>query len=174
MPVIWDRLEGVLQRRRPVVLVGQAPSRSSRPDTPLTGGRSGARIQELAGLTLLEYVRLFARCNLMSAWPGAAGAKGDAFPRGAARAAAAEIAPALRGRIVVAVGLGVARALGAEFGFPVGLEFLAWTTVGDVEIACLPHPSGVNLWWNDPANVRRARRFLMRLAERARQEIARC
>jgi hypothetical protein len=27
-------------------------------------------------------------------------------------------------------------------------------------VAILPHPSGVNHWYNDPRNVARARRFL--------------
>lgn len=29
----------------------------------------------------------------------------------------------------------------------------------------LPHPSGVNRWWNDPANLEAARAFLLRALE---------
>lgn len=32
-----------------------------------------------------------------------------------------------------------------------------------------PHPSGVNRWWNDPDNTRRAERYLRRLWEEAHQ-----
>jgi len=31
-------------------------------------------------------------------------------------------------------------------------------------VAVAPHPSGVSRWWNDPANLRRARRFWHKLA----------
>jgi len=61
---------------------------------------------------------------------------------------------------VVLVGAAVARAFGARVGE------LAWghDPVLRAELALLPHPSGVNLWWNLPTNVERARAFLRKLS----------
>lgn len=161
--MILDYLEGRIARR-PGILIGQAPSRRSRAETPLTGGRSGARLQELMGLSLAGYVRLFARANLLDAWPGMAGAKGDAFPQRLARIAALDMLDAglLRDRLVLFVGAGTARA----FRFPA--PPLDWAEHAGTLCACVPHPSGVNLWWNDPANEARARAFLVDLAARAK------
>lgn len=49
-------------------------------------------------------------------------------------------------------------------------EFFAWQRWFCVEggvqryWAVCPHPSGANRWWNDPDNVKKARRFFNRLA----------
>lgn len=135
-----------------VALVGEAPSRSSGPD-PFVGGRSGRRLREL-GLDL-DAVALY---NLLPAWPGSAG-KGSRFRVPDARGPALELLPALaaHARVVVA-GKRAAAALG--FREP----YLVWAegpTGG--RWAVLPHPSGVNRWWNDGDNVDAAARFLRKL-----------
>ena len=56
-------------------------------------------------------------------------------------------------------GLRVARA----FGVRGRIADLAGKTAGEIggcRLVVLPHPSGLNLWWNDPRNVRRLRRCL--------------
>lgn len=161
--MILDRLEGRIPRR-PGILIGQAPNRSGRADLPLTGGRTGGRLQELMGLSLGSYVRLFSRANLLDAWPGSGGPKGDAFPARLARIAAIEMLEAghLRDRLVLFVGVGTARA----FRFPA--PPLDWAEHAGTLCACVPHPSGVNLWWNLPENERAARAFLTDLAARAK------
>jgi len=138
------------------LVVAQAPSRTSDAHEPLTG-RSGARLAVLCGLTHAEFLRRFERVNLLDAYPGKTG-KGDAFDAAAAREAAGRIAPAMHGRSTVLLGRNVA----AAFMGPTlagAIKPLAWLNCTGFRVACCPHPSGVCQWWNDPANVRRARRF---------------
>jgi len=159
-------MEGRIARRS-VLLIGAAPSRNAVPEMPLTGGRSGTRLQQLAGLSLLEYCRLFARANVFGFFPGKAGAKGDRFPvrRAVIEAKAMVASGLLRRRDVVFVGRGVARAF--DFRSP---DPMTWVDMvpEDCRAAWMPHPSGVNLWWNEPSNVARARQFLRELAALAR------
>lgn len=149
------------------VLIGQAPSRTSDPRRPLSGDPLASKLAALCGLTKAEYLRAFERRNLLDRWPGKA-TKGDAWPAKEALSAAWNLGPRLRGRRAIFLGRRVAEA----FGMPKRAPFLDWVafrvrprpgnraghSVG--EAAIFPHPSGVNLWWNDPRNVRRAARFL--------------
>jgi hypothetical protein len=137
-----------------VVIVGQAPSRTSRPRRPLRDGRTGLELRRLFG-DALEELRLV---NVLGRWPGSAGAKGDLFPREAARRAGRRLRRRLAGRRVVVLGRRVEDALGLELPRP-----LVWTDQGDLEAALLPHPSGVNLWWNEARNRSRARAFARRI-----------
>lgn len=153
-----------------VLLIGQAPSAATDGMPPFSG-RSGERLAGLAGLRDAAALReAFEVRNLFDKFPGKA-AKGDRFPLGAAREEAAR----LRGRIAgggfradraLLVGVGVARAFGVD---PEPL--LTWRTDPrlPVPFAVLPHPSGVNLWWNLPRHVLAASRFL-RAAARASAE----
>jgi hypothetical protein len=59
----------------------------------------------------------------------------------------------LRGTVVFA-GKRVARAFGHVE------DYYVW----DGKRVTMPHPSGINHHWNEPRNVRRARRFLRSLA----------
>jgi hypothetical protein len=76
-----------------------------------------------------------------------------------ARRATARLKPRLAGRRVILLGCGVAHAFGFA-RFPV----LTWTTVRwgglDTRVSIVPHPSGVNTWWNDADNIEAASRFL--------------
>lgn len=115
-----------------MILVGQAPGPRTDPGEPLSG-----------------------RCvNLLGAYPGRSG-KGDAFPAGEARLAAAALDA--RGALVVLLGLGVTRA------FKVAAPWFGRR--GAFVVA--PHPSGVSRWWNEAGNRRRARRFWRALARSA-------
>jgi len=113
----------------------------------------------MSGLTKKAYLVRFERANLLDAWPGKGG-KGDAFPRAEARAAAAKMEPLLRGRTVVFVGASVARAFGVKIPF-----YLQWASWNEGWAAVLPHPSGINRWYNEPANALCAERFMRRLAK---------
>ena len=70
-----------------------------------------------------------------------------------ARVCAEMMLSELRGRRVVLLGSGVARAFGLR------CAPLVWCVLGPAEFAVLPHPSGVNLWWNKEENRRSARAF---------------
>jgi hypothetical protein len=96
------------------------------------------------------------RVNLLRRWPGRDG-KGDHFPLRAARTAADALAPRMVGRHVVLLGRGVARAFCVDGMRP---HFEWWYDAAyECTLALAPHPSGVNLWWNDPSNLEAATAF---------------
>jgi uracil-DNA glycosylase len=133
-----------------VIIIGQAPGRAND-GGPAFLGRSGRRLAELSGVPFQELSRVFDLRNLLKRWPGRSKGKGDRFPVRAARAAALAAAPALKGRKVILVGRGVAAAFSGGEGRS---EFFRWREGEGLpfERATVPHPSGVNLWWNDPEN----------------------
>jgi len=140
------------------IFIGQAPSRYSDPRRPLIGGRSGTKLQELCGFSLRQYFEAFERRNLLPEWPGPGRDKGDAFPAGLAHEAAKAMLAGLRARRAVLLGRGVAEAFG------LCAPPLEWTRLpcpgGWYEAAYLPHPSGLNHWWNVAENAAAAARFL--------------
>jgi uracil-DNA glycosylase len=141
-----------------ITIIGQAPGARNGKRRAFEG-RSGDRLAEAAGLRGHAELRRRADVtNLLRRFPGKSGRiKGDAFPMRRARRAAR--IRKLEG-VVLLIGRGVARA------FDVDAPFLRWVRRGDARIAVVPHPSGVNLWWNSAENRRRARRFLRRLFDR--------
>lgn len=141
------------------MIIGQAPGPRTDPKVPLSG-RCGARLAALCGLTLDEFLDRFHRVNLIERFPGKQ-AKGDAFPIDEARRGAIRLLTEgwldHRWRVVL-LGGNVVR----TFGLAADLEKpLAFYTLGFAHggAAYCPHPSGVNRWWNDPANERAARKF---------------
>jgi hypothetical protein len=101
--------------------------------------------------------------NVFDRWPGAFDGKGDRFPMARARERAQVLREALRGRRVVFVGKAVAKAFG------VSGDVLCWRRAGHLgfEFSVVPHPSGINTWWNDEDNRRAASHFFRGLAETA-------
>jgi hypothetical protein len=91
--------------------------------------------------------------NLLDTFPGKA-RHGDAFPRARARERARmfPLAP-----VTVLLGRHVARAFGLES------PYLAWQEVRGCRVAVLPHPSGVNQWWNTAAHRATFRAFMRTL-----------
>jgi hypothetical protein len=134
------------------LLLGEAPSRTSDPARPFDG-HSGRRLQKLMpeGVALAD---VFELRNLLDEWPGASD-KGSAFDFALARERCVEIINAWeRFRLVVLVGRRVARAFGDG-----GLDYLEVVGIAFPRVV-FPHPSGVDRWWNEQANVERARRFM--------------
>lgn len=141
-----------------IVLVGQAPSRATDGFPPFSG-MSGRRLEEVSGLAPGKLPERFALFNVLERWPGPA-AKGDKFPIHRARKAAKRLLFALEGRRVVAIGRAVAKVLGV----PPVVPDMVWSPHDKLAaIAVLPHPSGVNLWWNDPGNKAAAAAFMRSL-----------
>ncbi|MCI0632491.1 MAG: hypothetical protein L0206_01015 [Actinobacteria bacterium] len=137
-----------------LLLIGQAPSATSNPGSPLAG-LSGARLARLSGVRLEELLERVEARNLLAAYPGKGGGrKGDAFPAGAARAEAARVD--LVGRRAIFLGKNVARAFGVSAAHP----FFAWHDHRGARCAVFPHPSGTSRFWNLPANTKRASEFL--------------
>jgi uracil-DNA glycosylase len=132
----------------PVLIVGEAPGREFGGE-PLAGYAS-----RLPGIESHD------RENLLAEWPGKDG-KGDAFPwleaKDAAEILLHFVPPDVR---IVLMGTRVARAFGFERHEYV---WLTWFGARGRTFAVCPHPSGIVRWWNDPANVRRARGFFEEL-----------
>lgn len=139
-----------------LTIVGQAPGTHPRYEPkyalfPYPPGCAGWRLWKMTGLSRAEYVALDRR-NLLNHFPG------SGFPVSEARAAAEAMTPSLSGRRVLLLGTGVACAFGLN---PTPASYLSWvdTTTG-LRVAVVPHPSGRNRWYNDPANGEAARAFL--------------
>jgi len=97
----------------------------------------------------------FERANLLKDWPGKQG-KGDAFFLDAARKAAEKIR--LEDRTAVLLGRNAARAFDLAH-----LPWMTWAESRGGRVAVLPHPSGINLWYNSSKNSRKARKFMSEL-----------
>lgn len=144
---------------RPLI-IGEAPARTGDPRRPLLG-RSGSRLAKLCGLDLQDYARRFARANVLEQWPGRL-TKGDAFDLPTARLRACVLRRRfVGGRLVVLLGRRTALAFGLR------CAYLQPERVACANVVVLPHPSGINRWWNEPENVRRASSFLRRAARQA-------
>jgi uracil-DNA glycosylase len=142
-----------------LIIIGEAPSRTGDPDRPLMSAPIRRRLIELLGIDDAAYFAID-RINLLRAWPGRRGKKGDLADPIAMRSAAWIVLAAeeLIGRRAVFLGARVARAFGAH-----RRPILRWFAIGGGSAAILPHPSGVNRWWNDPRNRRRAIRFMRKI-----------
>ena len=133
-----------------ILLVGQAPNRTGTPHLPLLG-KVGEKIAAMAGLSADQYLTTFNRINILSHYPGKSG-KGDAFPITRARHQARKIRLP---RETIFIGKQAA----AAFGFNV--PFLTWLYIdGRRRVAILPHPSGINSWYNNPSNQKKCNTFV--------------
>lgn len=157
-------------RRSRIILIGQAPGPTGPPPgRPLVGGRSGTFMQSLTGCqTLKDYIKHFETMNVLDWYPGRApGGKGDRFPMTEARVAARDKLPQLLGRKVVFCGSGVAEAFDAVEPIAPFTWMMRLHAAASFQWAMVPHPSPVNRFWNDPANVARAKQFFDLLLGRA-------
>ncbi len=138
---------------------------------PLPEHGTGGRILELLrpDLTRREYLRAFDRVNLLE-HDERVGGKGYAARLRRARIRLFEHVYAGRHETLVLFGADVWRAVnhGARSVRPSWLRWDTFTIVGEISLRVrfltLPHPSGRNLWYNEPANRAAAGRALRRLA----------
>jgi hypothetical protein len=136
---------------RPIIIgmnnpISDVPEHALWPDPP---NCAGWRLQQMSGLSKHEYLRAFERRNLLiGPWLYVRAVK-----------AANDMRPELAGRRVVLLGAEVRRAFGFKDNAQHGTTDLFSTTW-----YFLPHPSGRNLWYNDPANVKVAETLLKELA----------
>lgn len=146
------------------LFIGEAPSPStSRFGSHPLVGMTGARLAAWAGVSPAEFRRRCGCVNLFDRVP-------QRWDRRSAEDRAAWLwvelckphdgtGRELRGvDVVVLLGDKVADAFRCRSVRP----FTVSQTSGPA-IAVMPHPSGLNHYWNDEANVRRAERFLRRL-----------
>lgn len=127
-------------------------------------GSVGAKLSALAGITATEFYRSTTRVNLNRRWKGKSG-KGDAFDRTEGQIKARQLLlQAETGTRFVILGKSAAECFDLE-GEPLtvverdGKRFLL-----------LPHPSGINTWWNTPENKLAARHALMDFLRQERDE----
>jgi len=135
-------------------IIGQAPGREFE-NLPALQGKTLRRLMGLAGSkTEFEFRDYFEALNVLPHWPGKSG-KGDAFPIEEAKKAAVRLEKYLVDRRVIFLGDLVA----IVFGWS-RTPKLQWRQCAAYEFAVLPHPSGINRWYNNPRNVSQASRFL--------------
>lgn len=140
-------------------IVGEAPGANGDPSRPLAakpGTGAGARLCRIAGMSHDVLSRCFTLRNLLDAFPGRTRGKGAAFPMKEARAAADAFE--VEEDLLVLLG----RRVGAAFGVSAG--YFKFVDRGGRRLVVVPHPSGVNRWYNDEENRRRARKFFRELA----------
>lgn len=158
------------------VLIGIAPARAGDEGQPLSciaSQSTGRKIQDMAGLSRLDYLTGFDRVNVCP-FPQASTIKPKEW-----HAAAENLAGSiLRGRRCVLLGPNVAECFGIrrdvyeyclwhEFSGP-GYRGMAGFSVGmglPFSWAVLPHPSGRNRWYNEEDNRQTAIAFLRELVE---------
>lgn len=142
------------------LLVGEAPGRTGN-GRPLEGAL-GRRIASLAGLSFESYLRSYQRTNVLDYWPGA-GVRGARFPISEAWIASLAIEVRVRRqyRTVVLLGKRVRRAFGLEY-----LDYFEKYKYGRATIVVIPHPSGINRWFNSEENRRYFGNFMRALARR--------
>lgn len=139
-------------------MIGEAPGYMGEGKLPLAGW-GGDRIAGLARMRGHQELREhFELINLLDYYPGLSGrgaSKGAAFPKDEGRDEAqklideGELQPPL-----FFLGHRVATAFGLK-----RTEYFKWTEVEGLPVVVLPHPSGVNRWWNSEENQRAGRRF---------------
>jgi uracil-DNA glycosylase len=144
------------------ILIGQAPAaRKGWHDAPLSEG-VGRRISALFGCEHNEYLRYTQRLNVFEYWPGHS-KKGDKFPIVIARMNACRIRFSLGNCAVLFVGVGTAKAFGITEKIMMWRNYATGRINGEqFQGAILPHPSGVNRWWNSKVNRAKAQRFMHR------------
>lgn len=145
------------------IMIGQAPGKTENGTLGPCSGVSFARMARVAGARdrdeELKFIQSFDRTNLLASFPGSE-ARGDTFPRRLAERAAERLRPSLHDRVVLMMGWNVAWA----FDFMPQRGYLTWDYGFEVAdtwraAAVVPHPSGLNRWWNEEANREAARKF---------------
>jgi len=137
-----------------LVLIGQSPGKNPGEHGPLTG-KSGKLMAKRMGLSFEEYL-LLDRRNILTEFKGKA-AKGDLFPLKEAKEEASKMI-FFPGSTLVLLGKAVAGAMGIK-----GKKtyFVKYDIDEEKNISAfiVPHPSGINLWWNDADNRKKADAF---------------
>ena len=146
------------------LLIGEAPARTTPVDWPSFYGRerSGRMLWDL-GFRVARHpegVGNVDSINLLNEWPG------RRWPAARAHDVAMSMKPALRKLDdVVLVGRNVANAFGA-----LSWDWFEWFYLGEhgdgPRFAAMPHPSGLNRWWNSEVNRQRARIWAVDLVSR--------
>lgn len=126
---------------------------------PLSAKPIRTKLEWLFGVD--AYLRAV-KFNVLPTWPGSSG-KGSHFPVAQARDEADAIRCMINGVAVewtvVILGFRAASAFCYRSQRPESREYFSPWQERNSTFSVIPHPSGVNRWWNDPLNRRRAVRW---------------
>jgi len=136
------------------LIIGEAPGKHGDPRTPIEG-RIGARLAEWCGLPFDEFLTTFQRINLLEVQPQDSGKGTDFNVRAAGKVARAMQYLFEPGQVVIVLG----KRAGAAFGFT-NIEYFQKATLNGAAVYVVPHPSGVNRWFNEPENELTMIRFM--------------
>ena len=138
-----------------ILLVGYCPSHSGSPERPLDGPGTGHRLAKLCGLSHKDYLEKFDRVNLHYDTP----VKRDRLTREVGSVSADAMMRRNKGRRIVLLGDEVRVA----FGYAKD-SIAEWVVLDDgTRVSYIPHPSGLNRWYNETDNTRRVEKFLREL-----------
>ncbi len=136
------------------LIIGEAPSRTGDPKKVIDGAL-GAKLAAFCGMNMQTFRAEFARANVTDAWPGQAG-KGSMFD---AEPSARLRRRLLKGRLVIMLGKRVARAFDMDPDY-----FIEQRTISGAGVYVVPHPSGINRFYNSAENRSRMACFMRSLA----------
>lgn len=164
-----------------LLLLGESPAAGTEYDREswLAPGssKSADRLLKFTGFSAQDYLCTFSRDNLLHHLPKRSG-KGRNFPIESARQQTRRIFQehdlakgfVMLGRRITSVFRWYEWGPTIRSAPTSKLKYLKWYKVmptagfgGPTWAAVVPHPSGVNRWWNDANNRRRARRFFRKL-----------
>ena len=139
------------------IFIGQAPG-TRKADSAELAVLIGRTVAKRSGMEPSALESGFEAMNILDAHPGKNG-KGDAFPVKKGDGAAVVKERTKEDQLLLMMGRAVARACGAKMDRPY-FEVFSWE---GRKAAIIPHPSGINLWWNDGGNKAIARDFMLGL-----------
>jgi hypothetical protein len=141
---VEEVMPAVRETLKPVILGMNSKTGEALGLLPTTG--AGARLWRCTGLTLREYLNSFDRMNLLEE---------PEWNAHGARDASKKIRHRLSGRMVIVLGSQAWTVL----SLPKRLPFDEAFSVDGTRWHMIPHPSGKNLWYNDPKNREKVRDF---------------
>jgi len=132
------------------ILVGEAPGPNTDPYRPLNCDEStsaGGRLRDIMRIDRDQYNMMFDKINLMPLKP-------DRWSIPESREKADKLMRFLYNRDVFLLGKRVAHAFGM-----MERQFFDGLHCGQTVLYVVPHPSGLNRWYNDAENVEISRQF---------------
>jgi len=140
------------------LIIGEAPSKNETTPRPIEG-RIGRKLAKFSSLTFEEFLETFDRVNLLEV-------RQDTKEKGFQFNAAEAAVNAMRminnmfddGRVVLLLGKRVAHAFGAHADY-----FQVQHLGTKAHVYVVPHPSGVNHYWNHSDNCEKVRQFFARI-----------
>lgn len=160
-PRVQILAQGRTEMRR-AIIIGEAPSRIGDPDKPLSG-RCGARLCKLMGMPKYDYEQLaeeFELVNLLQEHQRLPiTGRGHAYDLPAAILSARRMRAQgiFDERLTIFLGKRVARAVLERYRIPsYFMQCSSHRVQQPATYVVVPHPSGVNHYWNDPGSVRKA------------------